>query len=137
LEFPMSLLRCDGMMLILGRPSTFCLPLSDFTKRDNASPQRREWKILSLSEEKPWYLTIFLASIGALCYTSRCCANICSWLKSCGAMVCSLNALRSNGVEDRNGVLASLVVYPVRIVVPLRTLVCGTHVHKLVTIGEK
>jgi len=31
----------------------------------------------------------------------------------------SPNALRSNGVEDGNGVLASLVVYPVRIVVPV------------------
>ncbi len=41
----------------------------------------------------------------------------------------SPNALRSNGVEDRNGVFSSLVVYPVRIVVPLRTLICGTCVH--------
>ncbi|HWS84709.1 MAG TPA: hypothetical protein VN207_10685 [Ktedonobacteraceae bacterium] len=41
----------------------------------------------------------------------------------------SPNAFRSNGVEDGNGVLASLVVHPVRIVIPLRTLVCGTRVH--------
>ena len=33
----------------------------------------------------------------------------------------SPNALRSNGVEDGKGALASLVVHPVRIVVPVRT----------------
>ena len=33
----------------------------------------------------------------------------------------SPNAFRSNGVEDVNEVLASLVVHPERIVVPLRT----------------
>jgi transposase len=33
----------------------------------------------------------------------------------------SPNVFRSNGVEDGKGVLASLVVHPVRIVVPVRT----------------
>ncbi|HEY4033611.1 MAG TPA: hypothetical protein VGL94_06555 [Ktedonobacteraceae bacterium] len=41
----------------------------------------------------------------------------------------SPNAILRNGVEDGNGVLASLVVHPVRIVIPLRTLLCGTRVH--------
>ncbi|HEY4036723.1 MAG TPA: transposase [Ktedonobacteraceae bacterium] len=41
----------------------------------------------------------------------------------------SPNVFWSNGVEDVNEVLASLVVHPERIVVPLRTLVCGTRVH--------
>jgi putative transposase len=41
----------------------------------------------------------------------------------------SPNAILRNGVEDGNGMLASLVVHPVRIVIPLRTLLCGTRVH--------
>jgi len=39
------------------------------------------------------------------------------------------NVFQNNGIEDANRAITSLVVHPERIVIPLRTLLCGTRVH--------